>query len=835
MASAAAQSSEKALVPSNATAQVSYSGTPRGPDGTTQPDDYVFELANPVRRMEIFEEMGQGDDAVHTGIAARRQEILAANWQLSTEGTAANKTEILEFVEDNIYPILDDVLRWLGGGALQYGVGVMEPVYQWSTAPIVASISRGKVKRAVRRGDEKIYVRKLAHIRQTGIETFIIAGPTDTAALAGDLLTVRQHVFDGASFRRREIPAEKLVMWTYDRQGDDYWGVPPARHCYKGWKFKQQLERLNLLHNDKFSVGTPVVVEPEGGYTDAERTRTANFLRAWRSTSDNFLIVPNGSTVEIVSDDGKTSMSMLEWVKYYNLTIAKTYLTQQTELGSTETGARALGEVFYDQMGGIVQADCEALANLINNTLIVPLVNWNFGEQEFYPTFAPSQRVRAGSGVATVIAQLIGAKAIHPRPEDEAYLRDIFEMPAVEVKTLKAEQDARDAIAQTITDATKADPSADPQSPAAKPGTGEPKPPLKIAADRPRVRVKQLGQMADGAPTPAKNYETTYRTPEYAAWEHGILRPDVLSRDLDAAVTRAADEVRVVLRTIDDALTEQVQKLAAKGAAALRAGIKSIAVSDRLRTELRKVLFAAAQRARDYGGESVVNEIDRQLGPSAIGPQRAPYVEMFGNQLRYATGNAEETPEDLQIGAEVDNAVEQEIDRREQGARSAALDTLRQAVRETGDVLATIVTTAAKSALIGLSTGRTADNVEGVINVGFGVGRSETAQQIQDDAAGGGDGGSRSGLRDAQGAPIDLVAKVASAVMDLGTCDECAKWDGAEFPIDYPEDYTGVQCPNPRCAGTITRCRCVWIYLTSKESVPLVPASKGPEPIRRVA
>jgi hypothetical protein len=80
---------------------------------------------------------------------------------------------------------------------------------------------------------------------------------------------------------------------------------------------------------------------------------------------------------------------------------------------------------------------------------------------------------------------------------------------------------------------------------------------------------------------------------------------------------------------------------------------------------------------------------------------------------------------------------------------------------------------------------------------------------------------------------MDLVGKIYSAVMDLGTCDECAKWDGAEFPINYPEDYTGVQAPNPRCAGGIGRCRCVWIYITSKESVPLAPASKGPLPIRR--
>jgi hypothetical protein len=40
--------------------------------------------------------------------------------------------------------------------------------------------------------------------------------------------------------------------------------VPPTRHCYKAWKFKQQIERLNLLHIDKFGVGTPVAEEGEG-------------------------------------------------------------------------------------------------------------------------------------------------------------------------------------------------------------------------------------------------------------------------------------------------------------------------------------------------------------------------------------------------------------------------------------------------------------------------------------------------------------------------------------------------------------------------------------------
>jgi hypothetical protein len=97
MATAAGpKSNGVALVPPNATSQLSYSGTPRGPDGITYPDDYVDKLRNPITRMQIFEEMGN-DDAVHTGIDARRQEICAANWSLTTEdksdiGTRSSST-----------------------------------------------------------------------------------------------------------------------------------------------------------------------------------------------------------------------------------------------------------------------------------------------------------------------------------------------------------------------------------------------------------------------------------------------------------------------------------------------------------------------------------------------------------------------------------------------------------------------------------------------------------------------------------------------------------------------------------------------------------------------
>ena len=826
-----------AVLPPDAMRQVSYSGTPRGPDGTTTPDDYVRELADPVRRMEIFEEMGN-DDAVQTGILARRQEICAANWQLSTEDESSDATEILEFVEDNIYPVLDDLLRWMGGGAMQYGFAAVEPVYQWADRPIVSSIARGKMTRATRSGTQRIYLRKLAHLRQTGVQAFKIAGPTDTTGLlAGDLLSLEQHVYDGVTFRQRSVPAEKLLLWAYNKQGDDWFGLPPTRACYRAWKFKTQIERLNLLHLDKFGVGMPVAEEGQG-WGPVERTRLADFLKAWRSGAHNYLLHPAGGKINIVSDDGKTTLSMLEWIRFYNLVTAKTFLTQQTELGSTETGARALGEVFYDQMAGIVQADCEELANLINNRLIVPLVRYNFGDREFYPAFTPSQRVRAGSGVATVLQTLKGAGVFNPRPEDEAYVRDIFEMPTVDVETLKAEAEARAATARQITGAITEDAAGGSPRADSGPASAPAKPPVRIAAQQEhrdhRSPFALASQIADGAPVPATYGETSYRTPEFGAWEYGIVRPDVLARDLDLQASRVTSETQDVLRAIDDDLTRQVETLASKGAAALSAGIKGIAVPDRLRKQLRAVLLGAAQRARDYGGKAVLNEIERQIGPSAIGPQRAPMMGFFARpaeRVRTLAAGDEKSAEDIKLEATVDQAVEDEIDRREQSARSAASNALQQAAGAVASVLASIASTGAKGGLLGLSTGRTQDNVEGVVNTGFGIGRSETAQEI----ASGGGGANGGGIKDADGNTIGLVAKVYSAIMDLGTCDQCARFDGAEFPIDYPEDFTGVQAPNPRCAGGYGRCRCIWIYLTEKESVPLVPASKGPLPIRRAA
>jgi hypothetical protein len=755
--------------------------------------------------MDVFEEMGN-DGAIATALSARCQEVYAANWQLASEDESDRGTEILDYVQSEIDEHIEELLRWLTAGPLQYGFVSIEPVFEYKDTP----------------AGRRIGIKKLAHIRQVTVELHI----TET----GDLDFIRQRVWDGTTFIEKDIPASKLLFRTMDREGADFYGKPPLRRLYKEWKFKTQIEKGTVHHFDKFGAGIVQWTEPKEGLTTADRQMLMDYGAAIRTGATNSFTVPSGTTMEIKTADGSLSASALAWIQEYNSRCAKVLLTQGTDLGTTDHGARALGQTFEEQLAGAVQADAESIASIILEKLITPLVDYNFGEQEQYPGYSPSQRAKARTGFMDELTKAKAAGVFHATPADEFQFRDRYELPEIPLEDLQQQEEDRQLQAAAVAAAVPGDTKGGfPSSPVAPAGQSNRPPPPVAASQRSYVEhirgtlVRALASditLAEGGPTPAPRGETK-RTVEFSEWEQRILQPDLLSRQLDLETSRTTAETGDVLRAIDDYLATQAEKAAADGAGALRDF--NPRVLPRFRAQLFDALSAAADRVREFGAAAVRREIRLQLGPAGVGPQRPsipsyPLSRML-RAFRDAVLLQQEDPRDIQLDAEIRRAAEEEVDRREQSARGAISVALAQGAALAAAKLAEILSTALRTALDSLSTNRTSDNVQRVVNTSFGIGRAESAEAIN--------AGGKSGITDANGKAVTLTKKIYSAVMDFGTCDECAKWDGASFPIDYPEDVTGVQCPNPRCAGG-ARCRCVFVYTTSAESVPNVPASKGP-------
>jgi hypothetical protein len=810
----AKQNGARSRLPTGATQRVSYSGTPTWGGGETRPDDYVAELMGPEQRMRMFEEMRSSDGAVNTSLLAREHAVLGANWPVATATDTAAAIEQKEFVEDNLFAgrRLETMLRQLLG-ALQYGVGMFEPVYRWSDAPLATTIVTGKVKRSTKSGSgRRIYLDQIAKIRQRTIWSFHL-DPQN----AGVLDTVKQWVYtlDGG-FRRVDIPADKLVIWAYAQEGDDYWGRSILRSSYKAWQMKMQLERINVMHYDRFGGGTPVLT---GGpdWTDAEFDRVKTFLENWRSQGDNYLVAPAGGSVNLLTAQGTLMASAQAWVAWYALEIAKNTLSMGTELGSTATGSRALGQTMYTSLETVVQADCEHIAQIVNDEIIVPLIDWNFGPQASYPVLQPSPKVQKGKDLADLMKVLADAKAIKLTAEDEAWIRDAIEMPSIDVAARQAEMDQEAAAAQAASDALAA--AATTGAGAADGGTPVDRALRRVPGGRAWTARVGTGGVGGGGRrgTRALSIDRSGLTPEYLTWEAALLRPDLLARDLDLQTARLAAEVQDVLHAIDADLADQVTQLSGRGTAALAGGVRDIAVPGSLAARLRRVLFDAAVRARAMGERAVTKEVARQ-DATAAAPTRAPRTvlgrarALLELRARQFAAQVDPTPadvaRDLALSAAVDRAAQDEIDRREAAARGAVLTAIAAAGTLGVAALGREAARGTVAALESLSTARTEDTVSSVVNVGFGVGRRDTADSLA--------------------ATGRIRNKIYSAVLDANTCDECAKWDGAQFPIDYPEDQTGVSAPNPHCEGGYGRCRCVWIYTLDTESVPVVGPSKGP-------
>lgn len=787
--------------------QLSRSDARRYSDGRTLPDDYALRLMNPQQRMALFEEM-RSDDAINTPLTAREQMIQAANWMLGSEDETPQGREILEFCEDNVYPLLDTILEQLAG-ALQYGFAAIEPCYVRASAPVFTNVARGKIRRAAKSKGDRIYLQKIARIRQRSIWYIAIEDN-------GDLKFLDQYAYAGTAFVRIQLPPEKLIMWTYRQRGDDYWGYPPTRNCYKAWDYKSQLERLSVLGFDRFGVGTPVVV---GGETwgEQEYKDAFEYIKRLRVGEESGLVTPPGASASLVGGEGSVSSAMLDHMKWYAIACAKSFMTQGMELGSTDTGARSLGETFLDQSEGIAQADCEQIAQLLNEKLLVPLVQWNFGPQASYPTFNPSQRVRRQGAVATVIQTLVAAGAIKLDAKDEAWLRDQLGMHDIDVKARQLELDAKqqqtDALAQkaletpapsgTTGSGSGSDRGAAGATRSSDQGGSKP---LAIAA----IRTLTM-------PDPAAAGET-HRTQAFTDWELGVVKPIALGRELDLATARLTSEVQTVLQLIDADLAAQVDRLAGDGHDAL-AELASLRVPDGLRDALRQVLLGAMQRAYERGTTSIEQELERQRSPDVAAPARfARAIRLGAAKLRHffrdpAADAAAAFAAELR--AQVERAVQDECDRREAAARSAATLALQSAPAVTPDELRAVATPRVKSALEDLSSARTQDNVSQVVNAGFGAGRREAIDTaVTED---------------------DIASLVYSAVLDDNTCSECARWDGASFPADYDQDAPGaVKCPNPKCAGG-ARCRCLWVAVLKSEAPSAVGPTRGPEYSRSVA
>ena len=181
----------------------------------------------------------------------------------------------------------------------------------------------------------------------------------------------------------------RLVHYSRNREGSNYFGQSLLRPCYAPWLIKTQVMRVWPTSNRRNGMGIWQVQAPAGAQPGqiAEAQRIASSTRA----SENAGIgLPAGFTAELKGMTGSLP-NHKELADYCNQEMARATLTMLLTMAGAERGNRSLGETVMDLLIMAQQADGEFLAGQATSQIVVPLVDANWGPDEPAPQISVGQ------------------------------------------------------------------------------------------------------------------------------------------------------------------------------------------------------------------------------------------------------------------------------------------------------------------------------------------------------------------------------------------------------------------------------------------------------------
>jgi len=245
----------------------------------------------------------------------------------------------------------------------------------------------------------------------------------------GRLLNVEQYA-DGDLGKTVKIPGEFLLVFTNQREGDNYEGISALRPMYGAYKRKELLLKLAAVGVEKYAFGTPKGTVPPGKEKSPEFEMFKNVLNSYVLNETAFILTPTGWDIEIIKGDFD-AQKIVELLRFENTEMINSLVANFLALGTGGNGgAFALGQDLSDFFLGGIQSYANIVCDTINRYLIPSLVKLNFGEQEGYPELnCTGINDKAGKELSDIVVALAGSKVIKADDKLDEFMRKAYKLP----------------------------------------------------------------------------------------------------------------------------------------------------------------------------------------------------------------------------------------------------------------------------------------------------------------------------------------------------------------------------------------------------------------------
>ncbi len=239
------------------------------------------------------------------------------------------------------------------------------------------------------------------------------------------LIIVKQIDSDG---ERIDLPIQKLLIYTNKKEGDNWEGRSMLRPIYRNWFVKDKLIKIDAIAHERLGAGVIALSAPKGVDDGSPQWSAAQTtVNKIHANENGGLVLGDGWKFEIVQGKGKGT-DVVPSIKMHNQEMGVSILSQFLDLGTSETGNRALGSAFIDLFLKSIQSHVDSILSVINKFAIQEWVRFNFGEVGFFPKIKAN---KIKSLDTTEIAALSTAGLITPDFETENAIRRNEKLPEI--------------------------------------------------------------------------------------------------------------------------------------------------------------------------------------------------------------------------------------------------------------------------------------------------------------------------------------------------------------------------------------------------------------------
>lgn len=365
--------------------------------------EYLADFKWP-QSVKLVEKMRRSDGQVKAGLMALTLPLLSAHWDVTPASDSSLDREVALAVKDNLFDGMDitwdEFLRHVLL-MLPFGFMVFEKVWELR--------------------DGLWAWRKLAPRLPPTIQRW------HTGKDTGDLESVEQWAWKSETYQTIKIPAEKLLLFTHEKEGSNFAGVSILRAAYKHWFYKNTLYAIDGIAAERHGVGLASFTFPNNA-TAEQKAKIERIGERLNAHERGYVALPEDIKLALLGVAGQLH-DIKGSIEHHDAQILRSVLAQFISLGSKGVGSYALSS---DQSGFFLmalRATGKNICDTINNSAVKQLVDYNWQVKK-YPKLTVSELDYIDvPATVDAIVKAVNGGALTAGDDIEAEVRRIMHLP----------------------------------------------------------------------------------------------------------------------------------------------------------------------------------------------------------------------------------------------------------------------------------------------------------------------------------------------------------------------------------------------------------------------